>query len=485
MNKHRLIATALVATATLGVMGFSGEAASALNESSGLTVQRFATGDISERWSGSVTPPASGLYTFIVGGDDSDLWVDGVQLTDWWEGSSEFRYGRLTLQAGVNHDIVLDVRAPGSGATQTLEWSGPGVTRQTIATSALKPVRGVRRGLPVNAPLKDLARARGILIGAAVANPALSTDAQYRALSQREFSLAPPEWAFGDFSPSAAQRDFFPTGDIDEVLAITGPAGQQSQAFHLLWHEDGLRNPWVTQLPPAEQAAFAKARIQTLMRKYAGRVTAWNVVNEAFTDQGERRGADVQSYNTNYKNWLAYSPTMIEDAFKIARATDPNALLFYNDYDLENDGPKWEGVIAMVRDFKARGIPIDGVGFQAHLGLDRPVDDAAVRRHFLQLNALGVRARFTELDVTIDNAPGTEAERLDQQGSYYWRMTTVCLQAPNCDAINLWAISDQHSWKSKPEFGGSPAAKPMIFDSNYQPKQAYWSMNWALRRPEE
>ncbi len=477
--RFRRVAVMMVSALSVFVGLVDVDAASA-QSGTGLKIEQFATGDISARWSGSVRPPTNGMYTFIVSGDASDVWVDGVKVIEAWGNSSVPRYGRLVLTSGVDLDFVLEVRAPLSGSNVSVQWEGPQVSRQVIPSSVLRPTPGRRAGFPDNAPLKDVARARGLLLGAAVQVEPLLNDERYRSISAEQFSLAPPEVAFIYQATSPDAADKFPTEEIDQILSVTEAAGQQSQAFHLLWPDFGRFYPWLTKLSKPQWKAYASDRIRTLMNKYRGRVQAWNVANEIFDVNGKMYGDTLYIDGNPYPNWMAYSPTAIEDAFKLARATDPNALLFYNDYNIENDGPKWDGVLAMVRDFRARGIPIDGVGFQAHLGIEVPLNDYQLREHFRQLNDLGVRVRVSELDVTINEGTGSEEARLSEQAAYYYRVTTACLQAPNCDAINMWAVSDQYSWKNDPSNGGE-ATKATIFDSNFDPKPAYYAMSGALR----
>jgi endo-1,4-beta-xylanase len=275
---------------------------------------------------------------------------------------------------------------------------------------------------------------------------------------------------------------------VDPILAVSEANGQQTQAFHLLWHEFGYYDRSLAPRPVEVRRAFAKSHVQNLVRKYSGRVEAWNVVNEAFTDQGEQRGAEVYGFGTMYPNWLwGISNDFLADAFRWAREADPNAQLYYNDYGIEVDGPKWNAVLAMVKRFKQNGVPIDGVGFQAHLELGDPnqVQIGVLLDHFRQLNELGVRVRVTELDVGIAKGVGDDKQRLEAQAELVWQVTTACLHAQDCDAINIWGLSDTYSWKSKPQFGGSPANRPTLFDTSFEPKPAYWWMQHALLRPKD
>jgi PA14 domain len=206
-------------------------------------VEKLAEGDVGQRRSGSVRPPTEGLYTFSLTGDATNLWVDGVKVIEAWGDTSVPRFGKLVLEAGVDLDVLLEVRAPSNGANVRLSWEGPGIDRQPISNAVLRPTRGRQARLPIDAPLKDIARARGLLIGAAVQAEPLLTNPRYRALSAEQFSLAPAEADFVFNAQNPQDRDNFPTEGIDSILSVTGPAGQESQAFHLLWPEFVSINP--------------------------------------------------------------------------------------------------------------------------------------------------------------------------------------------------------------------------------------------------
>jgi endo-1,4-beta-xylanase len=218
------------------------------------------------------------------------------------------------------------------------------------------------------------------------------------------------------------------------------------------------------------------------MIRYRGKVKTYNVVNEAFDEEGRVRKGPFYFDGELKENWL--SPLgygYIEYAFKEARKADPTAKLYYNDYGLESDGPKWDVVLNMVKDFKTRNVPIDGVGFQFHLSLNYGLPDPlVVANHFRELHELGLQVRMTEFDLGIEGAAGTESQRLAQQARAYKTYLNVCLAAPNCTAFHMWGFTDKHSWLTEPGWGGSPANKPLIFDTNYQPKPSYYGLKDAL-----
>ena len=163
-----------------------------------------------------------------------------------------------------------------------------------------------------------------------------------------------------------------------------------------------------------------------------------------------------------------------------AHAADPNALLFYNDYNIEAPGAKFNAMYAMVKDFVTRGVPINGVGIQMHISTSGYPTSAGLAQNIQMLTALGLQVHITEADVRIpvDSSGNAAAADLQSQAATYQRILTVCLQNPGCTAFQTWGFTDKHSWipGSYPGFG---AALP--FDVNDQAKPAVASMLNALQ----
>ncbi len=169
--------------------------------------------------------------------------------------------------------------------------------------------------------------------------------------------------------------------------------------------------------------------------------------------------------------WLQkIGPEYIELAFRWAHEADPQALLFYNDYNNEGLNPKSDAIYRLVQDLRSRGVPIHGVGLQMHLRVDLPPDTQAVAANMERLAQLGLQVHITEIDVRIQNGSGSTEERLRAQAQIYRDMLSVCLNATNCPAFVTWGVSDQYSWI--PGFTGNPDA-PLLFDASFQPKPAY------------
>jgi endo-1,4-beta-xylanase len=445
----------------------------------------------SVRWTGSITPRYSELYTFMATADDGlRLWVNGVKLIDDWEYTPEKRYARLRLEAGQRYAIKIEYREGEGWAGLNLFWRSRSQARELVST--LSTATGLAAGLPASAPLKDLAYARGIIVGGALESiKPFSNDATFREVAKREFNFLSPEGAFSIYDthsdqPPYAMYETLPA--LDALVNFALQNGAQVQAFHIAWYRDSLWTTWLNDIPANQRWTFLQQHIRDIMTRYKGKARAYNVVNEAFDDDGSVRGPkidfDPQTGQFAGKNWLApLGRGYIEKSFREARLADPTAKLFYNDYGLERDGAKWDAVLAMVKDFKARGVPIDGVGFQGHLALKDGIPDPAIlEEHFRQLYKLGVEVRVTEFDLGIAGAPGTEQERLAMQAKYYKEFLNVCLGALNCTGFQMWGFSDKYSWVQNVDVDGSSVPnKPLIFDVNYGRKPSYYGLQDALR----
>jgi endo-1,4-beta-xylanase len=209
------------------------------------------------------------------------------------------------------------------------------------------------------------------------------------------------------------------------------------------------------------------------MKHYAGQVFAWDVVNEAMDENG--RVKDSPWFNLPGIGLSQRGTAYVEQAFRWAHEADPKALLFYNDNGGEGLNRKSDAIYAMVKDFKHRGVPIDGVGLQMHISqLD--VDTAAIAANIARLTALGVQVHITELDVSLplDSSGLARNEDLAHQAEVYRGVVRACLQNAGCTAIQTWGFTDKYSWIGSHSHGARGAALP--FDRAYKPKAAYNAM---------
>jgi endo-1,4-beta-xylanase len=355
-----------------------------------------------------------------------------------------------------------------------------GLARKTLGAAAafvLLATAGGAARCPAQT-LREYAERAGVLVGAAV-EPRLFAEPEYATTLAREFNLLTAENAmkWGAVRPA---RDKFDFGPGDRVVAFARRHGMRVRGHCLLWSE---YNPaWLTRgrFTPEQMSGLLREHITRVMRHYRGRVFAWDVVNEVFLADGriepsvwyDRPGIGLKDKGTAY----------VEQAFRWARAADPDALLFYNDYDTEGVNPKSDAVYEMIKDFRARGVPIDGVGIQAHITDLEAKDLDTLEANLARLAALGVEIHVTEMDVGLPvEADGRLPDQayLTRQADIYRRVAAACLRQPRCTAFQTWGFTDKHTWI--PNFTKGAKGRPLPFDQLYARKPAYDALREAFR----
>jgi endo-1,4-beta-xylanase len=316
--------------------------------------------------------------------------------------------------------------------------------------------------------LRQTADRAGFLVGAAV-RPASFSEAAYAETLAREYNMAEPEDAMKWWVVRRSREFDFREGD--EVVRFAQAHGMKVRGHCLVW--DHSNPEWLTQggFTPDQLSHLLEEHITTVMKHYAGQVFAWDVVNEALDENG--RVKDSPWYNRPGIGLAEKGTAYIEQTFRWARAADPHALLFYNEGEGEGLNRKSDAIYAMVKDFRQRGVPIDGVGLQMHISRLDP-DTAAIAANIARLTALGVQVHITELDVslTLDPASGqARKEDLQRQAEVYRGVARACLENPGCTAIQTWGFTDKYSWIGSHSHGTQGAALP--FDRAYRPKPAY------------
>lgn len=317
--------------------------------------------------------------------------------------------------------------------------------------------------------LRALADRRGIGIGAAVAYGPLVGEPEYARTLAREFNMLTPENVM-KMGPLRPARDRFDFDQADALVRFAQEHGMRVRGHTLVWHNQ--QPAWLTQgnFSRDEMLAILKEHIQTVVGRYRGQVYAWDVVNEAVNDDGTLRDTV----------WLrTIGPEYIELAFRWAHEADPAALLFYNDYNNEGMGAKANAIYRLVRDLKAKGVPIHGVGWQMHIriGPGGYAGLEAMAQNLERLAALGLQVQITELDVQVQKSQAPMAERLEQQATLYGDLMRFCLAHQACTAFVLWGFTDKHTWI--PGFT-KHEDWPLIFDREYRPKPAYYALREAL-----
>ncbi|MEW2283270.1 endo-1,4-beta-xylanase [Streptomyces sp. NPDC047841] len=288
----------------------------------------------------------------------------------------------------------------------------------------------------------------GRYFGTAIASGRLG-DSAYTSIAGREFNMVTPENEM-KIDATEPQRGQFNFTAADRVYNWAVQNGKQVRGHTLAWHSQ--QPGWMQSLSGSTLRQAMIDHINGVMGHYKGKIAQWDVVNEAFSDDGSggRRDSNLQRTGNDW----------IEVAFRTARAADPSAKLCYNDYNIENwTWAKTQGVYNMVRDFKQRGVPIDCVGFQSHFNSGSPYN-SNFRTTLQNFAALGVDVAITELD--IQGASSTT----------YANVTNDCLAVSRCLGITVWGVRDSDSWRS--------GDTPLLFNGDGSKKPAYTAVLNAL-----
>jgi endo-1,4-beta-xylanase len=317
------------------------------------------------------------------------------------------------------------------------------VAALTITTGTLWP--GVSQAA---ATLGASAAEHGRYFGTAISTGHLN-DSNYTTIAGREFNMATPENEMKWDATEPSQNNFS-FAAADRVVSFAQSHGMRIRGHALAWHSQ--QPGWVGGLSGTALRNAMLNHVSTLAAHYRGVVFAWDVVNEAFADGngGGRRDSNLQRTGNDW----------IEAAFRAARAADPGAKLCYNDYNIDVwTAAKTQAVANMIRDFKARGVPIDCVGLQSHFtgGSSYP---SSYRTTLSNFAALGVDVHITELDITNANATA------------YGNVVNDCYAVARCMGITVWGVRDSDSWRS--------GESPLLFDGGGNKKAAYNSVLTAL-----
>jgi GH35 family endo-1,4-beta-xylanase len=252
----------------------------------------------------------------------------------------------------------------------------------------------------------------------------------------------------------------------DKIVNFALKNNMKVRGHNLLWHQ---ANPGWIALPNMtveKWKALVKDHYVNVMTHYKGKIIDWDVVNEPMDDNGQIRKS----------LWYDFlGEDYVEFALRTAREVDPDAKLYLNDYAIEEMCPKADGFYKLVKDLMAKGVPLDGVGFQFHIDGNFMPDFASVNQNIKRFADLGLDIQITELDVRL-KVPPTE-NGLNKQAKIYAELMRLMLAYKNINAYIMWGMYDKHSWVPN-AYSGYGAA--MIIDEKGKQKPAYFAIRDAL-----
>jgi endo-1,4-beta-xylanase len=317
-------------------------------------------------------------------------------------------------------------------------------------------------------------------------------------LAAEQFNAITPEnclkWA--EVHPEPEVYNFEPS---DKYVAWGEEHGMFIVGHTLVWHNQtpawAFAGVGGKPLDRATALARIKSHIETVVGRYKGRIDGWDVVNEAINDEGQLRTGPVGAWPKRGEPWhAAIGDDYIEQAFRFAHAADPDAELYYNDYN-EWYPAKIKAISELVTGLKAKGVRIDGLGLQGHWGIDYP-ELEEIDHMLTEYSKLGVKLKITELDVSVlpmpgrqtgaeitararpeaagnpyaDGLPADKQQELARRYADIFRLFVKHRDA--IDRVTFWGVHDGQSWRNGWPVGNR-VDYPLLFDREYQPKPAF------------
>lgn len=332
---------------------------------------------------------------------------------------------------------------------------------------------GAGLGLPFAQPAAEAAgaaasRARRIPFGSASMIQDFRADPRYRAALTQHCDIIAP---MNDLKWEQLRHDRarFDYADADEQVAFARDNGKALRGHTLLWGE--ALPPWVKALSsPLEAERHLVSHIHAVVGRYRGVIGSWDVVNEVIAHDPAARGPWRE---TLWQRLLG--PRAVEIAFRTAAEADPGAKLVIADYDFENPDERTalrrRQLLDIVKRLKDKGIPVHGVGFQAHLYGEREIDRDGLSRFVADIDALGLDVLVTELDVIDWRLPAPIITRDAMAAKLVKTFLDAVVAAKLPSAVLTWGLSDRYSWIIETfRRGDGLPVRPLPFDGDYRPK---------------
>jgi endo-1,4-beta-xylanase len=320
--------------------------------------------------------------------------------------------------------------------------------------------------------LQGRAALRGITYGGAVAYDPLQ-DRDYRAAVLREMKMLVPEneLKWDSLRPSPTTYDFT---KADSLIHFARLHGKLLRGHCLAWHHQLPQ--WFASVVHAGNASHMLTdHITTVVRRYAGQMHSWDVVNE----QVETWEANINGIRvTPWLTMLGYD--YMDLAFRTAHAADPNALLVYNDYALELNtdwhAARRQRVLRLLQDFKSKGTPVHALGIQSHMTPEGVFDSVIFTTFLEHVAAMGYAIIISEMDVVDKTFPADVARRDAMVAEVYRRFWTTALAHPAVKIALTWGLTDKYTWLNTIDFARRADGLPvrgLPLDDQYHKKPAY------------
>ena len=339
--------------------------------------------------------------------------------------------------------------------------------------------------------LRELAASKGLIYGAFPQRGFndFDQDIPFKSVFLRESSLL--VGGFYGVSIGPQNGNMYNFQAADNYFNFAKENNLKFRGHPLIWNE--FNSPWLVEkfknnnTTSSEIQQVFVSHISTVVKRYAGQVHSWDVVNEAINPEDGRPDGLRDTLKSGirgefHRSWLHFlGPEHIELAFRVAAEADPNAILTYNEHSMEyNFG--WQErrrqvILKTLERLKARGIPIHALGIQSHLNAswNQYFDGKRFRTFLSDIASLGLEIMITELDVMDRDLSSSQEDRDRQIAQAYYQYLSVALDEPAVSTVINWGLSDRYTWLSSfaPRPDGEPV-RPLPFDSQLNYKQS-WS----------
>lgn len=302
-------------------------------------------------------------------------------------------------------------------------------------------------------------------IGVAINLEKLFKNENYKAIINSQFNSITAEKVM---KPALMhpQKDVFNFSETDKLIEFCKNSKKRLHGHTLVWHR--TLPEWMENFKGDKTAwdQMLKEHVQTIVNHCKGYVKSWDVINEAFNDDGSLRETI----------WLKnIGESYIEKCFNYAHEADPSALLFYNDYNLESKPQKLDAVLKFLQNLRSKGVKIDGVGMQMHISISFPYI-SEINLAAMKVEEQGYLVHYSEVTISLvmsDKLFVTHKQLLKLQKN---RMKEIVrgymqLKEEKRFGITIWGVSDGDTWRKD---------KPLLFDSEYNVKPSYCGFLEAL-----
>lgn len=356
--------------------------------------------------------------------------------------------------------------------------------RELLAAGAAMPVLAVTKpSIASETTLGQAANDRKLIYGTAVSSGNLVKDKPFAQLvvDQANMLVAEGETKRKAIEPKQGRLNFAPT---EKLLAFAEKNGQSMRGHTLVWHE---ANPdWLlSKLEEGRNDKLLTDYIEKTVGHFRGRLHSWDVINEVIhIDEGGEE--DLRISSPWYK---AFGSGYIETAFQAAHAADPDALLFYNEINLEADvwwaEQRRRSVIKLLEKLLRKGVPVHALGIQSHLKAYRlDYSDEVFSRFLDEVAGLGLKILITEFDIADVEGPSDPAQRDADIAALGRRYLDVAFSKPAVLGCLTWGITDRYSWLSLYDdykWADGSLSRGLPFDGGLKPKKLYFEMLQSYR----